>query len=425
MFWLVESNKQLQYFIDVNKDKDIKDVFVEVIQNNDNYHPALTTPSLFYIRPVGYKKGFIFPISHNDSFSVDLKLLKQLFDSFDTIYVRDKKASLYHFKHHNTQDINFISNIETLDFNTPVHQHFYQKYGDRDNINKIIPIVKHYERCELIYEKIEPVLFMEKPPHFHFYNNNVSPVFYMIEKNGIKIDDYEFNKFYEPTSPLYSIKNDKIFTNYNLYTTTRRPSNSFNGINFAALNKENGARKSFVAENDILVEFDISSYHPTLTCKLIDKQYDISHLYEEVGKENVFRQLYGGIQDQYLDIPYFADCKKYIDNNFKAYNNSGKVIGPLSGYHIQNVENANPYKVFNYVLQNYETSLNTIILRNIIGLLKGKQTKPILYVYDSILLDYARSDGKQLLSDIQQIFTDQGLTVKIKFGPNYDSLCSL
>jgi hypothetical protein len=247
----------------------------------------------------------------------------------------------------------------------------------------------------------------------------------MIEKNGIKIDDYEFNKFYEPTSPLYSIKNDKIFTNYNLYTTTRRPSNSFNGINFAALNKENGARKSFVAENDILVEFDISSYHPTLTCKLIDKQYDISHLYEEVGKENVFRQLYGGIQDQYLDIPYFADCKKYIDNNFKTYNNSGKVIGPLSGYHIQNVENANPYKVFNYVLQNYETSLNTIILRNIIGLLKGKQTKPILYVYDSILLDYARSDGKQLLSDIQQIFTDQGLTVKIKFGPNYDSLCSL
>jgi hypothetical protein len=425
VFWLVENNKQLQYFIDVNKNKDISEVFVEIIQNNDNYHPALTTPCLFYIRPVGYKKGFIFPFDHNDSFSVSSKLLKELFDSFDTIYVRDKKASLYHFRHHNIQDINFISSIEKLNFNTPVHQHFYQNYGDRNDINKIIPIVKHYERCELIYEKIEPLLFLEKPPHFHFYNNNMSPVFYMIEKEGICIDKHEFNKFYEPSNEIYSIKDDRIFTSYNLYTTTHRPSNAFNSINFSALNKETGARKSFIAKNDYLIEFDISSYHPTLANKLMGTDFDISNLYEEVGKETVFRQLYGGIQDEYLSIPYFAKCKEYINNIWKEYNNSGRIIAPLSGYYIENIEKANPYKLFNYILQNYETSLNTIMLRKIINLLKEKQTKPILYVYDSILLDYLKNDGEQLLDDIKKVFTDNNLQVKIKTGHNYDNLRTL
>jgi hypothetical protein len=422
VFWLVENNKQLQYFIDVNKNKDISEVFVEVVQSNDLYHPALTTPCLFYVRPIGYKKGFMFPINHNDTFSVDLKLLKALFDSFDTVYVRDKKATLYHFKHHNIQDLNFISNIEKLDFNTPVHQHFYQKYGDRNDINKIIPIVKHYERCELIYDKIKPVLFMDKPPHFHFYNNNVAPVFYMIEKNGMGIDKHDLDKFYEILHESYSISDDKIFTQYNLYTTTRRPSNSFNSVNFAALNKDSGARKSFIAQNDYLVEFDISSYHPTLANKLMGGDFDISQLYEQVGKENVFRQLYGGIQEQYLDIPFFAKCKEYIDDNWKTYNNSGKVIVPLSGYCLENIDNPNPYKLFNYILQNYETSLNINILRKIIELLKGKQTKPILYVYDSILLDYAQADGEELLTDIHNIFTQQGLTVKTQHGANYNNL---
>jgi hypothetical protein len=82
VFWLVENNKQLQYFIDVNKNKSISEVFVEVVQNNDNYHPALTTSCLFYVRPVGYKKGFMFPLDHNDSFSVNIKLLKELFEIF-------------------------------------------------------------------------------------------------------------------------------------------------------------------------------------------------------------------------------------------------------------------------------------------------------------------------------------------------------
>ena len=140
---------------------------------------------------------------------------------------------------------------------------------------------------------------MDKPPHFYFYNNNVAPVFYMIEKNGMGIDKHDLDKFYEILHESYSISDDKIFTQYNLYTTTRRPSNSFNSVNFAALNKDSGARKSFIAQNDYLVEFDISSYHPTLANKLMGGDFDISQLYEQVGKENVFRQLYGGIQEQH------------------------------------------------------------------------------------------------------------------------------
>jgi len=424
MFWLIESDKQLQYFIDVNKKQVVSKVFLEIIQNNDNFHPALSNICLFYIRPIGYKKGFIFSLNHPDTFSINKNLLKELFNTFDEIYVRNKKSTLYFIEHKNISDINFISNIEELNFNTPVHQFFYRKYNNREDINKLIPIVKHYERCEEIYEKIEPILFLEKPQSFDFYNNKISPVFYLIEKNGIKIDEETFTKYYETENDNYSIKNKKIYTQYNLYTTTRRPSNSFNSINFAALNKTNNSRQSFIPENDAFIEFDISSYHPTLVAKMIGMDFSVSELYNTIGKETVFRQLYGGIQDEYLTIPYFAKCKEYINEKWDEYNKEG-IITPISNFIIKNIDNPNPYKVFNYLLQNLETSYNTIILLKIFKLLNNKKSKIVLYVYDSILIDFSKDDGDNLIKEIKDIFNAYKLNVKTKIGYNYDSLYTI
>ena len=53
----------------------------------------------------------------------------------------------------------------------------------------------------------------------------------------------------------------------------------------------------------------------------------------------------------------------------------------------------NPQKLFNYVLQNLETSTNVLILWDIFCLLKGKKTKLVLYTYDSFLLDVAEDEG--------------------------------
>ena len=48
------------------------------------------------------------------------------------------------------------------------------------------------------------------------------------------------------------------WTQYHPFTTTSRPSNNFGGVNYAALNKDDGSRDRFVSrfEGGKLVQFD-------------------------------------------------------------------------------------------------------------------------------------------------------------------------
>jgi hypothetical protein len=62
------------------------------------------------------------------------------------------------------------------------------------------------------------------------------------------------------------------------------------------------------------------------------------------------------------------------------------------------------------------------MLDNILNYLKDKQTKIILYVYDSILLDYAPSDGNQVLLDIKNMIP---YPINIKQGKSYHGLTKI
>ena len=77
---------------------------------------------------------------------------------------------------------------------------------------------------------------------------------------------------------------------------------------------------------------------------------------------------------------------------------------PGSGYCFKKseLENMNPQKLFNYMLQNVETSTNVCILMEIHKLLRGKNTKLVLYTYDSFLFDYDESEN--LIEEIKEIF---------------------
>ena len=79
----------------------------------------------------------------------------------------------------------------------------------------------------------------------------------------------------------------------------------------------------------------------------------------------------------------------------------------------------NPQKLFNYLLQNLETSTNVRILWEIIKLLKNHRTKLVLYTYDAFLLDID-NDEKELIKKILKVFEKHNLKTKIKHGTNYD-----
>jgi ABC-type phosphate/phosphonate transport system substrate-binding protein len=47
----------------------------------------------------------------------------------------------------------------------------------------------------------------------------------------------------------------------------------------------------------------------------------------------------------------------------------------------------------------------------------------ILYTYDSILLDYSREDGKEVLKEIKRLLENEfGFKVNASFGTNYNEL---
>ena len=81
----------------------------------------------------------------------------------------------------------------------------------------------------------------------------------------------------------------------------------------------------------------------------------------------------------------------------------------------------NPQKLLNYVLQNLETANNVLILYEIFKILRGKNTKLVLYVYDSFLFDVDESEI-DTIEQIKQVFKDKKLQIKIKKGKNYNDI---
>jgi len=424
-FWLIEKEEHVEYL----QQFPIKEAFIEIIPYHNNIHPTLNDVSLVYIRPFNDTKGYMLCIDHSETDSLDKTTISDILQNIERVWVQDKKQALYYFPIKTLHDLSQISPPYIQD-PPKVFNHFYSKYPDYPKVNKLIPVSKHYERCEHIYQHVRSVIPQELPTWFNFYNNKVVLAFFGIEKNGIKINKYELDKHYELNHEFYSIKDDRIYTSYNLATTTRRPSNSFNGINFAALNKDNGARRSFISSHGFM-EFDISAYHPHLVARMVAFDFgneDVHQTFAELygtsyqeAKEITFKQLYGGVFKEYEHLEFFQQVKKFVNNNWKEFNNSGQVIVPISGYCFEKnkLENMNPQKLFNYMLQNVESAVNTYILMDIHKLLRGKQTKIVLYTYDSFLFEIGEGE-EDIETEIQKIFKKYKLTTKTSYGNTYD-----
>jgi hypothetical protein len=422
MFYIVETSEQLNEFFEIGYEK----VFVEPILFNDNIHPALNHLSLLYIKPLNDSKGYILCLNHTEALKLHKTHITNLLASFKEIYVRNRKSFIYIFPLKNLIDISFYI-PEYVEPTTPTHESFYQKYGNKENINTIIPLVKHYEKCELIFDKVKNYFKTDNAK----FNNKFTSVFFAIERNGIKINKKQFDKYFELDNEHFNIQDDTIYTQYNLYTTTGRPSNSFNSVNFAALAKDNGCRKSFIPKNDKFIEIDISAYHPTLAAQLVGYDFGDETPYEYFAREAgievseakilMFRQLYGGVYNEYKHIDFFQLIEEHVNKLWKEYTTNGYISCPISGHMLtKDIKDINPQKLFNYTLQNLETSTNVCIVWDIIKLLKGKKTKIVLYTYDSILLDY--HDEDDILDQIKEVFKKYNLRVKATKGLNYDKM---
>jgi len=418
MYWLIETKSQLEEF----KSLSYKEAYIEIIASNIIEHPILNSICSIYIRPLSSTKGFIIPINHTETQKLEEDQIFETINNLQTLYVRDKKEFLHYIIHKNIIDIS--PTHPTIPDYTLTHKYFYRKYPNIKNINSIVPIVKHYEYCEELYNKLKDNI---DKPYNKFFNNKTSIVFNALEQSGIKIN----NKLF--TEHFYKEENDIIYTQYNLKTLTSRPSNSFKGVNYAALNKEDKSRECFIPRNDRFIEIDISAYHPSILAKLIDYDFkgkDIHQYFADLykvdykrAKEITFQQLYGGVFDEYKNLEFFQKTQKYIDETWDTFNSQGFIECPISKHIFkkETLKDMNPSKLLNYILQASETDLNVLILWDIFKLLRSNNTKLVLYTYDSFTFD-AVDEEKEVMLNIQDIFKKHKLNIKQVSGTNYNNL---
>jgi hypothetical protein len=424
-FYIIEKYEQLQQL------GPFKDCFVKFIPYNDNYHPKLNDISLIYVRDISHHKGYMLCINHNESFSLNKQDVEQwLLNKTEHMFVLDKKQTLHYFPYqHKLYDINFIENINLLIINKCI-DFYYKKYNNLSNINTLIPISKHYEICDIIFDNTIYVInkYHQNNVVYAFNNGPLSYVFNQIESCGIRIDKNNFTNYYNNlNNPEFNIKKGKIYTCYNLYNITGRPSNNFNGINFLSLNKTNGERQCYIPENDTFIEIDIQGLHPRLIANMIGFEFGDKNTYELLGellnvtqqeaKELTFKQMYGGIWEEYQDKPFFKDVNKLTNEIWEKYQiNKQYETKNRIFLHDKNMIKS---KLLSYIIQSAETSGNVEFLVKILDYLKDKKTKLVLYTYDAILLDYSKEDGKQLLNNIKDIIP---YPINIKIGNTYHDL---
>ena len=426
MFYLIETKNQLKQ-LESNLSSSLTR-YLEFIQGNDNTHPALAEIIAVYLEVDG--EDFIIPLSHLECINQDRDLVFSLLERYD-FCVLDKKSSLHAASHISYTDIQH--SIPLLDQHTTnAHQWYYRKFP-HTKVNKMIPIGKHLERCEA---KLRVIIDDSPNETNEYYDSTLLPVLYELEKNALKFNS-KFDEYFKPKCKKFSIKEDHIYGWYNPYTTTGRPVNNFNGINFVGLKHENGERDTFEPDNDFFVEMDYDGYHPRLIGDIVDYQFEgnvhntLAEIYfksKEItpqqykeSKTLTFKQIYGGIDKANLHHPFFSKTQQFIDIIWEEFNKKGEV--KCGSYTISKKDHPKIHsqKLFNYYIQATETETNIRKIKTIQDYLKTKETKLVLYIYDAFIFDVSKQDGKQTLVDLENILSDK-FPIKLKIGAHYGAL---
>ena len=416
---IIEKNNQLDDFLLKNESQDC---FIIPILSDVNLHPLQNSLCAIYIKIVGGEERMLC-FNHGETLKLNSKKLLDL-DKLGRKFVRDKKQLNHIVKLDDVVDVNlqyYMNKNEPLEWeelSTNTHDYFHRVMWKMKNTNRIIPILKHLELCREQVRMLEK--YYELPIH-EDYNNEIIDNLSFVEGSGLRRGD------------------DMVFSEYNLYTSTGRPSNRFGGINFAALNKKDESRKPYKSrfQDGILVEFDYDAYHLRLIGHILDYKFPKGSVHEhmsefygdvdyETSKSTSFQYLYGRIPQQVIDTnPFFSRVNKYINEIWGEFKRGDFIKSNIYNKRIykKNLQAMNRNKLFNYMIQLLETENNMKVMTQLIPFLKDKQSKLILCSYDSFLFDFKLTDGLDFLKSVKQILEQDGVfPTKSSKGLNYHEM---
>ena len=416
---IIEKDNQLDDFLLKNQDKDC---FIIPILSDVNRHPLENSLCAVYVKIVDGEEGLLC-FNHGETLKLSLEKLLTL-DKLGRKFVRDKKQLNHIVKLKDVVDVNlqyYMSKNEPLDWDelsTNTHDYFYRVMWKMKNTNRIIPILKHLELCRNQVTMLEE---HHKLPIHKEYNDEIIDNLSFIESSGLRKDD------------------GMVYSEYNIFTSTGRPSNRFGGINFAALNKKDESRKPYKSrfQDGILVEFDYDAYHLRLIGHILDYKFPTGSVHEhmsefygdvdyETSKSTSFQYLYGRIPQRIIESnPFFSRVNKYIGEIWGKFKTQQFIKSDIYNKRIykKNLSAMNRNKLFNYMIQLLETENNMKVMTQLIPFLKDKQSKLILYSYDSFLFDFKLTDGLDFLKGVKEILEQDGVfPTKSSKGLNYHEM---
>ena len=340
--------------------------------------------------------------------------------------------------------------IEILAYvtNTPIPRREYEGYitstynqfGMYKDTNKLIPITVWGRHIKQYHTQLLTILNTHhnrlNDPSFVFVNT-LSETLQQIESAGLKVDMSLFVDYYDNKVDRH-FKKDVLYTEYNIFTTTGRPSNKFGGINFSALNKSDGNREMFISryQDGVLVQFDFEAYHLRLVADEHGFELPTGSLHTELAKkyfgtDDITDELYAASKQKTFEIMYGMSDETYGIPLFEQVVNMRKifkdVVGPMvlpSGVEVHVKENS-ASKKFNYHIQSLEIVKTLPKLQTVLELLKNTSNHLILYTYDSILLDMQSFD-KEIIRNITSILEEnKKFPVRIHAGTTYDNITEI
>jgi hypothetical protein len=404
-----------------------KDVVITVVHDDYRKHAA---ESSIIAATLQYDDNIIdIVFNHSESLGEGLDI--SLLSSAKRFWVYDVKEFYHLTGFTNAYDISLLCHLNKIkleEITKPyVFEHIYELNHNKFSMNRVVPLVKILEYSR---NKLSEITKHKLPIDRGFIKYNQALItLAKLEKPGLRLQSGRFNTIF---------KNGYGYSKYNMLTTTGRPSNTFRGINFGALNKNDGTRDQITTrfEKGMLVEFDYDAFHLRLLAKLLKyeipidvslHQYFADNIYNssyEDAKKISWQILYGDVKVDKNENPFFYKVDEMTNSlwhhfkthkQFKTHIYRRKFVSSV-------ILEANKNKVLNYFIQSYETEQNIETIKKVQKYLGFRSTDMILYTYDSFLFDLDRTEGLRTVLELKEILQGNSFPVKVKAGLNYGSM---
>ena len=429
---VITTKEQLQQLYDKLR---LDYAFVHIVGGSQTEHPCINTPSSIHFL---FNDGtyMCYAQNHPDAPSFGPLQIHRLQSESSCLIVADKKKTMHYLGEYTPSLVMDLTVESMLRGRTMPSQESYvtngirnmmRQFGSFRNVVAAIPLVKWMEFAHAYLWEMkrlwDDILAENRvtPNGEIFLDHYMIPTLAEIERNGIYTTE------------------GMVYSDYNIHTSTGRPSNAFGGINFAALNKNDGTRKKFVSrfgEHGTLVQFDYEAFHLRLAAELMKymlpttsvhtylaEQYygttDITpEMYEE-SKSRTFAIMYGQTEDT-GSVDFFKKLREYQADLWEQYRQNGFVLSE-TGRKVVVPQPNNPAKVFNYLMQLTETEVSISAIYKVNQYLKNASAKVVLYTYDAILLDVPNEELDKM-DMVGLLLSDMKYPVRQYRGHNYDEM---